>query len=332
MTRAQRLLLAERRLRNVLRTHVVATDRTLEQKISDAGPTNQRIEPGILTQARKAMVLSGRIGFLQRGKTTWYYLPETTEADLHARLDVLEPIYARTQDGDFKVRLGQALEISVYKALSATNQPFLGGFSDLGAHDDGSAYKRVEPQDVISGNKIEKGPLDYVLFQTDCIAGIEVKNYRTWLYPHGPQVKDLLSKCSDIGAVPVLIARRVPFITFRLLNLSGGIIHQNFNQLYPTADAELAGLARDKTLLGYHDVRVGNDPDKRMQKFIGQNLPEVLEEAKASFDEFRDTHAAYGKGRMTYYEWMRAILVGRGIWAEEEEEPEPGLDDHWEPP
>lgn len=263
VTRAQRLLLAERRLVNVLRTHVVATDRTLEQKISDAGPTNQRIEPGILTQARKLMMITGRIGFLQRGKTTWYYLPEANEAELYARLEVLEPIYARTQEGAFKVRVGQALEISVLKALTASRQPFLGGFSDLDKHDDSTPYTRVEPQEVISGKKIEKGPLDYIIFQTGCIAGIEVKNYRTWLYPHGPQVRDLLSKCSDIGAVPVLIARRVPFITFRLLNLSGGIVHQNYNQLYPGADAELAGLARDKTLLGYHDVRPGNEPDGR---------------------------------------------------------------------
>jgi hypothetical protein len=117
-------------------------------------------------------------GVLQRGRTTWYHLSETPETELHARLDVLEPIYARTQEGTFKVRVGQALEISVLKALTASKQPFLGGFSDLDKHDDGSPYTRVEPQEVVSGEKIEKGPLDYVMFQTGCVAGLEVKNYR----------------------------------------------------------------------------------------------------------------------------------------------------------
>ena len=36
---------------------------------------------------------------------------------------------------------------------------------------------------------------------------------------------------------------------------------------------------------------------------------------------------------MTYYEWMRAILVSRGIWEEGEEERRgPDVDDYWEPP
>ena len=52
-TRADRELLAAKRLRNVLRVHGVATDRTLEQKISDAGPFDQRIDPHVLTDVRR---------------------------------------------------------------------------------------------------------------------------------------------------------------------------------------------------------------------------------------------------------------------------------------
>src|SRR6185437_1845083 len=106
------------------------------------------------------------------------------------------------------------------------------------------------PPTTLSCKTIMKGKLDYILAQTNSAAGIEVKNYRTWLYPQSSEVKALLWKCCDIEAVPVLIARRLPFITFRLLNLSGGLVHQTYNQLYPSADAGLAQAIRDKTLLG----------------------------------------------------------------------------------
>jgi hypothetical protein len=47
------------RLRNILGRHTVATMRILEQKISDSGPFNQRMDPHILTDARKALFQKG---------------------------------------------------------------------------------------------------------------------------------------------------------------------------------------------------------------------------------------------------------------------------------
>jgi hypothetical protein len=135
--------------------------------------------------------------------------------------------------------------------------------------------------------------------QTGCAAGLEVKNYRTWLYPHSPEIRELLWKCSDIDAVPVLVSRRIPFITFRLLNLSGGIVHQTYNQLYPAADAGLAQMVKQKNLLGYHDVRVGNEPDARLVKFLCTDLPRLKEDAKPEFMKYRDVHLAYGKGKLS---------------------------------
>ena len=43
------------RIQNILRKLKIATMRTLEQKISDAGPPNQRVEPLHLTTARKKL-------------------------------------------------------------------------------------------------------------------------------------------------------------------------------------------------------------------------------------------------------------------------------------
>jgi hypothetical protein len=63
-------------------------------------------------------------------------------------------------------------------------------------------------------------------------AGIEAKNIRAWMYPDRKEVIDLLSKCLALDVVPVLIARRIQFST---LNACGVIVHQTYNQLFPTA-------------------------------------------------------------------------------------------------
>jgi hypothetical protein len=227
------------------------------------------------------------------------------------RLAEVEPLYLMTQEAMFRQRLGQVLEIAVMRALKESGRDFLGSYPDLDEHDDSELYNKTEPALVISGKKIEKGPLDYVVFEPVGMGGIEVKNYRTWLYPDSPEVKSLLWKCSDIGAVPVLVARRVPFITFRLLNLSGCLVYQHYNQLYANADSDLADLARDKDLLGYHDVRVGNEPDRRMNRCVTDLLPDLVGDTRPTFEKFLDMHRAYGRGEVGYDVWVREIMV---VW------------------
>jgi hypothetical protein len=331
MNRTEWILLARTRLARVLYKRKVCTDRTLEQKISDAGPNNQRVEPMILTQARKLMLKLGEIVKIERGKTPWFHLSITPRDEVEEWLEVVGPIYDQTQEPMFTQRLGQVLEIAVLKALKASACNFLGDYPNLDEHDDSELYKKTEPPLNISGNKIEKGPLDYVVLEPVGMGGIEVKNHRPWIYPDTTEVQGLLWKCSDIGAVPVLMARRVPFITFRLLNLSGCIVYQHYNQLYANADQALAEVASDKNLLGYHDIRVGNEPDRRMNRFVTDLLPDLVGDAQNTFEKFRDAHLAYGRGEMKYKEWVRVIMVRSGLWKEREAPEEDGDGGEWGP-
>jgi hypothetical protein len=50
----------------------------------------------------------------------------------------------------------------------------------------------------------------------------------------------------------------------------------------------LADQARHKSLLGYHDIRTGNEPDDRLLKFITKNLMEIAPDARAKFDAYKD--------------------------------------------
>ena len=53
--------LAKKRLQSVLGRHTIATSRTLESKISNAGPYHMRVEPLPLTTARRELQGDGRI-------------------------------------------------------------------------------------------------------------------------------------------------------------------------------------------------------------------------------------------------------------------------------
>jgi hypothetical protein len=310
MLRSERRQLAFKRLHSVLASLTIANARTLENKISDAGPFDQRIEPHVLTPARQALERQGKIGRTGT-ETAWLYLTDTPEVEWRAQLATLSAIHTELCRQNFTTRLGQSLEIAIYKALISVNKfEFVGGFPDLADHDDSVAYFKEEPPSSVSGLVIPgKKHLDFVLFPQPGRVGIEAKNIREWLYPHAPEIKDLLLKCCAIDAIPVLIARRIPFITFRVLNACGVIVHQTYNQRFPEADSALAEKAKDKLLLGYHDIRIGNEPDARLLKFVGDNLSKVLPEARMRFNAMKELLTLYAKSEIPYRTFIKKILL-----------------------
>lgn len=310
MASAKRLAIARKRLQLVLKARVVANARTLEQKISDAGPGPMRIDPHVLTQARNDLVQQGVIVRKTIGKSNapWFHLATATLEAVDERLAAVKPIHDAVLNYDFTMRMGQTMEIAAYRAFIA-QEAFntFGAYPDLDDHDDSTLYTKEEPPSVISGRK-SKGKLDFLLTTgKGDRAGVEIKNVREWLYPDRDEVTELLRKCTDLDAIPILIARRVPYVTFRLLNTCGVIIHQTYNQLFPETDADLAAQAAHKDLLGYHDVRVGNAPDKRMTKFVGENLPPLLESMRPVFDEYKDLLADYASNGLPYHEFAARV-------------------------
>lgn len=309
MTREEREAVAETRLMRVLGTMTIANQRTLEQKISDAGPFNQRIDPHVLSDVRRRLIHEGRIGRVNAANAPWFYAgntpPEQREARLRELVAVYEP-YTR-----IATRIGQVLEIATYRALcQLPDAEFYGRFKDLNEHDDSSMYSKEEPPQHIGTRSLHGDErLDFILRTADAgFVGIECKNVRHWMYPHVDEIKETLRKCIALNAVPVLIARRIPFVTFNVLGKCGLIIHQTYNQLVPVSDTALAEKVRDKTLLGYHDVRLGNEPDNRLLKFITKNLLAVAAEARAKFEDNLHLLEAYAFGNMGYEEFTGRVL------------------------
>jgi hypothetical protein len=171
-------------------------------------------------------------------------------------------------------------------------------------------YKKEEPQQHI-GTRSLKGDvrLDFIMRTSDAgPLGLECKNVRHWMYPHVEEISETLDKCLSLDAVPVLIARRIPFATFAVFSKCGFIFHQTYNQLFPASFAELASKVSDKSLLGYHDIRVGNAPDARLLKFITVNLATIAADARAKFEAHKDLLEPYANNEMPYEEFAGRVL------------------------
>jgi hypothetical protein len=89
---------------------------------------------------------------------------------------------------------------------------------------------------------------------------------------------------------------------------------------------------RQKDLLGYHDLVVGNDPDKRLLTFIHNNLPALIEGAWPKFERFHDLLFAYSTEQHKYKSF--AARVRRRLRGEPEDLPpleeESGEEDYLE--
>jgi hypothetical protein len=90
--------IGQRRIPKVLKTHVIANMRTLEQKISDSGPGNIRVDPHVLTEVRNYMVKKGTLIEVQQAGINWYHLPDADPGEVQKRLDVLAPLFKRARD------------------------------------------------------------------------------------------------------------------------------------------------------------------------------------------------------------------------------------------
>ena len=246
---------------------------------------------------------------MKKAGTVWFHLKSTPAEIVKERLITQLSVVRQIQTKQFLKRMGQTLEIGLYRALAKQEiLEFFGAFPDLDDHDDSALYSKEEPPGWISGKGVGDKRVDFLVRHPEAgWAAIEAKNIRAWLYPHEDKIKDLLAKAVMLDCVPVLVARRIPFVTFKVLWTCGVVMHQTYNQLYPESDRALADEARDKRLLGFHDIRVGNQPDKRLTKFIGTNLAKVLPEARERFKEYKDLLAGFGDRSMGYKEFAARV-------------------------
>ena len=305
------LALAKSRLRDVLSHRVVATVRILEHEICDTG--EQPLEPRILGMARKTLVRDGELMEIVRANDpTWFHLPDAPPMDVQARLATLAPVLRELSRSPVSRRRGQCLELAIYRALGTQSDArYFGRFPDFdpSVSKRKNRYYKEEPPSYIGDRAIPGArPLDFLyLHRTAGFAGVEAKNVREWIYPGGDEIKRFLVKCVALDCVPILVARRLPRVTFEVLGECGVVLHQTLNQLYHVTDKDLADRAKRQDSLGFDDIQVGDEPDARLLSFIGTTLPELLPDARSRFDKYQDLLAAYADREIHYREFAGRV-------------------------
>lgn len=325
----ERQAIAERRLISVLARHVAATARTLEQKISDAGPFNQRIDPHILTPVRNRMIEEGQIVRIKKHGRDWFALAEMDDSQVQARIDEQFDVLRVTLDNAFHKRMGDALEIAVFRALRGAQINSLGGFRNLADEPTTGPAKKEEPPSIFNGQELQGNKRFDFLVGTGSWAGVECKNIREWLYPDRPEIKNMLTKAVELNIPPILIGRRIPFVTRRLLQPAGVILWETRGQLYAPEHANIAAQMKEKTSLGFFDIKVSDYPDALLTDFISRIIPEDLPAAHDSFGQYKDLLAEYAYGRMGYREFSARIRRRQQGLNEDrdDDEPEPDGED-----
>src|SRR5262249_17788657 len=101
LTAPERINIALRRIVNILDEHGVCGIRTLEAKISEAGPPSQRVDPHLLGIALHDLVARRRVLTLSHASTrnqAWYAYPRQRQhlPPRDAKLDTLASLHAET--------------------------------------------------------------------------------------------------------------------------------------------------------------------------------------------------------------------------------------------
>lgn len=309
-----RIDLGRKRLASVLTRHGVAHIRTLEQKIADAGPNDQRIEPQLIGEALSRMRKAGEVVSFNdpASGTKWHHLTTMPADYVSQRLAAQRPIYQQVHGSEFVKRVGDALEVAVFRAILEAKYHHWGGFVSIDGPDS-VRYKKIEPPTTYN-LRTSASPVDFHALVGGEVVAIEVKNTREWVHPDSDEIRKLLQKATDLDMVPVLIARRIPYVTMSTLEACGVLGHQTYNQRYPATDADLAAKASNKDLLGYHDIRLGNEPDARMRRFFSELLPQLAPRARAKFDDMKDLLADFARKEISYKKFYTELQIRLGNW------------------
>ncbi len=309
-----------RRIQSVLEREQVAAIRTLEMKISDGGPTPQRIEPHILGLAGIELVHRGFVKIHRHPDTAthnWYAPARLPQTAVNQKIAQLLPVYQETVAPGFTSTLGDPLEISVFKILRELREQdrrltFFGSF-DLSSRTPSGRFSKTEPPVSIADATLN-GPPDFILIHpaTGEPALIECKNLREWIYPSSGEMKEFIRKALTVNMTPIIIARRLPYITKVALCAPAGIIaHETYNQLYPDTayGHQLASKVRLIRGLGYADVRPSEDPLPRTIEFFVKNLPTLLSTAAPRFQANRPMLKKWVDSEITWTQ-LRLHLAG----------------------
>jgi hypothetical protein len=313
--------LAEKRVRSILAKNPWCPLKTLEAKISEAGPGDCRPNPHLITVALKNLTEKGIVKVRKEG------------AEEEGRFYALKALLGVTAtDEEWMKQRGIYL---VYRAL-AGHQEYCGSVLERivdSALEKSGAVSKFEARFPDCG--VPRGrPLDFVVEIGGVRFGVEAKNIRKWLYPDSLEIWETISKCCELDVVPIIVARKFHHVSFTQFKAIGGLGFQTHFQFFHSSVASEMERVRAVNGLGFKDIRFGAEVEQNLKRFFEKTVARMAESSREKFDrnkkklrEFADTRKLADKDlgvvkRSELWEEARQEFLGPGGTKKTEEEKE----------
>lgn len=272
--------IAETRTITILKARIAANIRQLEAKICESGPPGLRPDPHNLTIALKNLEARGLLAIIKppgeksRDESKFFTLREYYPDPARQRVDEL------------------LIHLRVHRLLTDKEEYCSRVLEDIVA----ASFQQV-PAYTDLGKLPPKSPLDGVYRVGEITLGVEVKNVREWVYPMSGRIWVMIRKCLEIDAVPLLITRKIAFIThlgFIHIGVTGYEYHR---QVFAKKAEHYLEYVQHKDALGYKDViATSPDPNPLLVDFLKRLLP-LLPSRASAWGEHRDVLEEFAVSR-----------------------------------
>jgi hypothetical protein len=277
--RQEWMAIARARILRGLRRRIAATSSQLEVKVCECGPAYLRPDPHILTEALAELVGAGRIQpvWVHEHNLTlpcFYTLPQFSPRPALDRIHALLPAY----------RCYRMLTDTEAYCSRALEQIVRASFEAAGGYDP-------------TPERLAESGLDGVYEHGANLLGVEVKNARAWLYPSSGRIWVTIAKCLNIHALPVLVSRKVHYVTHRLFQMLGIVSFQIHRQVFAPEIAPLLVDVQHTHMLGFKDVvALPPTPYEPLVRFLSK-IPMHFDDYRARWDRQRDLLTEFAVAR-----------------------------------
>lgn len=274
-------IIASKRIQNILEKRRISYSSHLEIKISEAGPSWMRAEPHIISNALRNMVLEGQItkytppNLTSSGSNPTFYTPLNFKGAADASrsrffVEWRNLFLWATQRSEY---CGHMLEKIIFDSVLQTGKYHVLG-SAPGYGEDGNLVKSAGSEILdYQGKRIYKGDsgsgfdLFIIHKSTNTPIGIEAKNIREWIYPASEEVWRAIARACTLECLPVLVARKISFISKAGFFSKFGILgfETNFQYMAQKVQADSNYSFKDKVIhkdkLGFADIKLVKPKD-----------------------------------------------------------------------
>ena len=281
-----------------------AFQRHLEIKISEAGPSNQRVEPVLLSASLRELKDEGAVKVHRSDDINMDFI---VPKDFGKRGDAsrFRRIRKLYKEFDHYAGLnhycGLYLEKLLYETLLEADDLYhvIGCGPTLGS--DGKLMKPSGSEVLYFNGKEVYGKAGFDLFavhkKTGIPFGIEAKNLRKWLYPDSREIWRMIARSCSVDCLPILAARKIAYVSYARLFYPCGILgfqtqFQYFNpEVLKDSDHFTEIIKKDG--LGFADIKTTDQIPNHFRKFFQEILPKNIEDYYKRFMDNKELLKEY---------------------------------------